>query len=256
MKRVAIVTGASSGLGKVFTRVVCERLTIDEIWMVARREERMQEIAEQLTVPARIFPLDLTDPDSIALLKEAIDEEPVDVRALVNAAGFGKLGTYADLTRQETDDMIALNCRAVVDLTVMALPHMGRGARLIEICSCAGFQPLQGLNVYAATKAFLLHFTRALRWEAAGKGVKITAVCPGWIRTEFMDVARDTKNGATVRHFLLAMKPETVVKWAWAANGLNAAVTTCGPHTFLQRIAAKILPNWLLMAVWEGIRRI
>ena len=256
MKRIAIVTGASSGMGRAFAKRICEIEPPKEIWLIARREERMKALASELPVPARIFALDLTDPGSIEVLKAALEEEQPDVRALINAAGFGKFGTWKDMTRQETDDMIALNCRAAVDLTVTALPHMGKGARLLEICSCAGFQPLQGLNVYAATKAFLLSFTRALRWETAGKGVKITAVCPGWVKTEFMKVARNTKNGGTVRHFPLALRPETVAKWALRENGWNFAVATCAAHTFVQRIAAKILPNCALMACWEGIRRI
>ncbi len=256
MRKIAIVTGASSGLGRAFALRLCKTMALDEIWLIARREERMKELAAHLRVPARIFALDLTEPASIGVLKDALKEENGDVRALVNAAGFGKLGTWRDLTLQETDDMIALNCRAAVDLTVAVLPHMSRGARVLEICSCAGFQPLPGMNVYAATKAFLLHFTRALRWEAAGKGVRITAVCPGWIKTEFMQVAKDTKNGKTVRHFPLALKPETVARWALAENTLNFAVATCGPHTLVQRIAAKFLPNCVIMACWEGIRRI
>ena len=131
---------------------------------------------------------------------------------LVNAAGFGKFGTCAELTLQETCGMIDLNCRAAAALTAAVLPYMGRGSRVLEICSSAAFQPLPGFNVYAATKAFLLRYSRALRWEAAPRGIRVTAVCPGWIRTDFMDVARDTKNGRTVRSFPFAQRPETVAR--------------------------------------------
>ena len=110
--------------------------------------------------------------------------------------------------------MIDLNCRAAAALTAAVLPYMGRGSRVLEICSSAAFQPLPGFNVYAATKAFLLRYSRALRWEAAPRGIRVTAVCPGWIRTDFMDVARDTKNGRTVRSFPFAQRPETVARRA------------------------------------------
>ena len=119
-----------------------------------------------------------------------LERERPDVRVLINSAGFGKFGTYADMTLQETADMVDLNCKTAVALTAAVLPHMGRGGRVLEICSSASFQPLPGFNVYAATKAFLLRYSRALRWEAAPRGIRVTAVCPGWIRTEFMDVAR------------------------------------------------------------------
>ena len=173
---------------------------------------------------------------------------------LVNAAGFGKFGTCADLTLQETCDMIDLNCRAAAALTAAVLPYMGRGSRVLEICSSAAFQPLPGFNVYAATKAFLLRYSRALRWEAAPRGIRVTAVCPGWIRTDFMDVARDTKNGRTVRSFPFAQRPETVARRA-LRNSRLLAVTTCGLPALVQRVASKFLPHCFIMACWEGLRR-
>ena len=103
--------------------------------------------------------------------------------------------------------MIDLNCKAAVNLTEAVLPYMKRGGRVLEICSSAAFQPLPGLNVYAATKAFLLSYSRALRWEVAPRGIRVTAVCPGWIKTEFIDVAKDTQNGRTVRSYPFALKP-------------------------------------------------
>ena len=140
-----------------------------------------------------------------------LKETGADVRVLVNCAGFGKFGTYADMTLQETGDMIDLNCKAAVALTAAAIPHMGRGGRILEICSSAAFQPLPAFNVYAATKAFLLRYSRALRWEVAPRAL------------------RDS-------HVL--------------------AVTTCGLPALVQRVASKFLPHCLIMACWEGLRRI
>ena len=126
---------------------------------------------------------------------------------------------------------------------------------MLEICSSASFQPLPGFNVYAATKAFLLRYSRALRWEAAPRGIRVTAVCPGWIRTEFMDVARDTKNGRTVRCFPFALRPETVARRA-LRDSRWMAVTTCGLPALVQRVASKFLPHCFIMACWEGLRRL
>ena len=206
---IAIVTGASSGLGRSFIRQLDRQGGLDEIWGVARRRERMEELAAQLSTPMRSLALDLTKTESVETLRALLQETGADVRVLVNSAGFGKFGTYGDMTLQETADMIDLNCRAAVALTAAAIPHMSRGARILEICSSAAFQPLPGFNVYAATKAFLLRYSRALRWEVAPRGIKVTAVCPGWIKTEFMQVARDTKNGRTVRSYPFALRPET-----------------------------------------------
>lgn len=253
--KIALVTGASSGLGAAFVRRLDELGGLDEIWGVARREERMRALAEELHTPMRVLPLDLTKPESIENLRALLETKNPEVSVLVNAAGFGKFGTYADMTLQETQDMVDLNCKAAVALTAAVLPHMGRGGRVLEICSSASFQPLPGLNVYAATKAFLLHYSRALRWEAAPRGIRVTAVCPGWIKTEFMSVARDTQNGHTVRHFPFALRPETVARRALRDSHL-LAVTTCGLPALVQRIASKFLPHCFIMACWEGLRRL
>ena len=236
--KIAIVTGASSGLGRAFIRRLDKLGGLDEIWGVARRRERMEELAKELSTPMRSLSLDLTKSESIQALKELLEETGADVRVLVNSAGFGKFGTYADMTFRETEDMIDLNCRAAVSLTAAVIPHMSRGSRILEICSSAAFQPLPGLNVYAATKAFLLHYSRALRWEVAPKGIRVTAVCPG-----------------TVRFFPFTLKPETVARRALRDSHL-LAVTTCGLPALVQRMASKFLPNCFIMACWEGLRRI
>ena len=213
-----------------------------------------EALAAELRTPMRPLALDLTRLESVETLRVLMREEEPEVAVLVNAAWFGKFGTCADLTLQETCDMIDLNCRAAAALTAAVLPYMGRGSRVLEICSSAAFQPLPGFNVYAATKAFLLRYSRALRWEAAPRGIRVTAVCPGWIRTDFMDVARDTKNGRTVRSFPFAQRPETVARRA-LRNSRLLAVTTCGLPALVQRVASKFLPHCFIMACWEGLRR-
>lgn len=252
---IALVTGASSGLGAAFIRRLDQQGGLDEIWGVARREGRMEALASELRTPMRSIALDLTKMESVEALRALLERERPDVRVLINSAGFGKFGTYADMTLQETADMVDLNCKAAVALTAAVLPHMGRGGRVLEICSSASFQPLPGFNVYAATKAFLLRYSRALRWEAAPRGIRVTAVCPGWIRTEFMDVARDTKNGRTVRCFPFALRPETVARRA-LRDSRWMAVTTCGLPALVQRAASKFLPHCFIMACWEGLRRL
>ena len=239
--KIAIVTGASSGLGMAFVRRLDALGGLDEIWGVARRGERMEALAAELRTPMRPLALDLTRLESVETLRVLMREEEPEVAVLVNAAGFGKFGTCAELTLQETCGMIDLNCRAAAALTAAVLPYMRRGSRVLEICSSAAFQPLPGFNVYAATKAFLLRYSRALRWEAAPRGIRVTAVCPGWIRTDFMDVARDTKNGRTVRSFPFAQRPETVARRA-LRNSRLLAVTTCGLPALVQRVASKFLP--------------
>lgn len=255
--RVGIVTGASSGLGRAFAHRLDKTMQLDELWLVARRRGRLEELAGELRGRSRVMELDLALPESADTLARALEEADARVDVLVCAAGFAKYGRAQDLSRRETDDMIAVNCRAAVDVTRVCIPRMEKGSRVLEVCSCAGFQPLPGLNIYAATKAFLLQYTRALRWELAGRGVRVTAVCPFWIKTEFDKVARQTGNPNAVRHLtLLAQRPESVAAWALWMNRAGLAVTTCGPIAFVQRFAAKLLPNCVIMGIWEGLRRI
>ena len=252
--KIAIVTGASSGLGMAFVRRLDALGGLDEIWGVARRGERLEALAAELRTPMRPLALDLTRLESVETLRVLMREEAPEVAVLVNAAGFGKFGTCADLTLQETCDMIDLNCRAAAALTAAVLPYMGRGSRVLEICSSAAFQPLPGFNVYAATKAFLLRYSRALRWEAAPRGIRVTAVCPGWIRTDFMDVARDTKKRAH-REASPSPSGRGPVGPGGPCGTPPVAVTTCGLPALVQRVASKFLPHCFIMACWEGLRR-
>lgn len=254
--RIAIVTGASSGLGRAYARQLDRIMKLDEIWLIARREERLQAVAGELGCKGRVLAMDLKRRESTEILEAMLAEEKPELAALVCAAGFGKFGRGEDMTAQETEDMVALNCRAAVEVTRVCLPYLERGSRVLEIASCAAFQPLPGMNLYAATKAFLLRYTQALRWELKGRGVKVTAVCPFWIRTEFMDVARDTANPNAVRHTPFAMRPEAVAAWSLTMNGLDVGTVTCGPIPFVMEVGSKVLPACVPMALWDKLRKL
>lgn len=144
--------------------------------------------------------------------------------------------------------MIDLNCRGLVDMTHAALPYMGRGAHIVQVASAAAFVPLPHMNVYAATKAFVLRYTRALRWELHGTGITATALCPTWVKTGFEKVARESGGGSDVHHLLGAQKASTVVSRALRANRLHMAVATASPQSCALRIIGKVVPNCISMA--------
>lgn len=252
---IAIVTGASSGLGREFVRQIAADKGIGEIWLIARREERLLKLAEEIDTPARVLPMDLTREESMRRLRFLLRRERPRIKVLINAAGFGKIGSYKAVSRRDADDMIALNCRAAVDVTLLSLPYMRKGARILEICSTSAFQPLPDFNIYAATKAFLLHFSRALRWELMGRGIKVTAVCPYWVReTEFIPNA-DTGSHA-VKHFPMAGYPGMVARRALRDSALGAGVSTPGLVSAVHRVLAKVVPEEVMIAGWELIRRL
>jgi short-subunit dehydrogenase len=256
MSKIAIVTGASSGLGEEFIKNLGNE-DIDEIWAIARRRERLEALANISSVPVRPVPMDLTDKENISRLSEMLSDEKPEIHILINAAGFGKIGLTEDIGRDSLDKMIDLNCRAAVDVTLLCIPYMPKGSRILEICSTAAFQPFQFLNVYAASKAFLYRFSRALYIELRPKKISVTAVCPYWIRdTEFIPTARSGGNNTAIRHFPLSSKKKSVARIALNDSRLRLPVSTPGIMCTLHRIAAKFIPSCLMCLIWSGLRKI
>jgi short-subunit dehydrogenase len=253
---IAVVTGASSGLGQEFIRRL-DAEKFDEIWAVARRKERLEALGKEIATRLRVLPYDLTDRKSFRELSALLAAEKPCVRVLINAAGFGKIGSWSDISLDDCDNMIDLNCRAAVDMTQIMLPYLPRGGRILQICSTAAFQPFQFLNVYAATKSFLYRYSRALRLELLPRGVKVTAVCPYWIKdTEFIATAKKTGNSSYVRSFPLASRTGLVAALALNDSSLGFAVSTPGLICTLHRIVAKFIPGEVMMGLWELIRRL
>lgn len=190
---IALVTGASSGIGAAIAREFASRG--HAVALVARREDRLRSLARELKaehgVAAEPIACDLGDPAERDRLADYLAELGRSVEVLVNNAGFGSRGRFASNDRERMTGMVRLNVEAVVDLTARFLPGMaerGRGA-VINVASVAAFQPLPGGATYAATKSFVLSFSEALHTEQRGSGVTVTAVCPGPVKTEFTEVA-------------------------------------------------------------------
>lgn len=254
---IAIVTGASSGLGLEYVRQISARSELDEIWVLARREERLQQISAMVSTPLRSMALDLTKEQDIEKLRQALKSESPNVNLLVNNAGFGKMGDYSQISQQDVRDLIDLNCRASVEVTNSVLPYMQKGSSILIISSSSAFQPLPGLNVYAASKAFLLSYSRGLRFELFEREINVTAVCPYWIKdTEFIPIAKHSRNSSAVRNFPFAGTKRNVVCHSLFDASLGLAVSTPGLVSTIQRVACKILPNCVTIGIWELIRRI
>ena len=258
--KIAVITGASSGLGKEYVKELGRTETgIEEIWAIARRKDRLQELSALSGIPVRALSCDLVEKSSIDELSKLMSEEKPEIRILINAAGFGKIGSSVDIGLEETDRMIDLNCRATVDMTYICIPYMSAGSRIMQICSTSGFQPFQYLNVYAASKAFLYRFSRALRVELFSAGIKVTAVCPYWIKdTEFIPFAENAGAGRKkkIRHYPLSSSVHSVAVHSLLDSRLGLAVSTPGIMCTIHRIAAKVIPAELMMGIWAVLRRI
>jgi len=247
----AIVTGASSGIGKEFAKGLVKR-GINEIWLVARREDRLISLGEELGIKYKVIAADLCKSEGIDLLKNALKEEKPSVKYLVNAAGFGDFGAFDEMSEEDTARMIDLNAKALTLITHFTLPFMERGGRIVQLGSGSAFTPLPYFNVYAATKAYVVHYTKALNYELKKYGVRATCFCPGWVHTEFIDKA--TAEGGKTQPDPKKLRPllncEKVVTKALRAMDKGKAVFRTGIFTKLQHILYKLVPTALLSRSW------
>ncbi len=251
--KIALITGASSGLGREFVRQLALQ-SLDEIWVIARRTERLEALQKEVSVRLRILAYDLTKSESLASVRALLEAYHPKVKFLVNAAGFGKFGSCQQLLKQDQQDMMRLNMEAVVCLSQAVLPYMPRGARIINMASMAAFQPLPYFSLYAATKAFVLSYSRALHVELKPRHISVTAVCPGFVDTEFIGVARHTKRPDGCTHYRPLYRSQDVVRRALIDSYRRRDISVYGINTNIKRFLAKISPQPLTNAVWMWLR--
>lgn len=243
--KIAVVTGASSGLGREFARQISARYSkFDEIWLIARRTERLEEIADEIKLTSRVISLDLSSNDELMALKELLEENAPDIKLLVNCAGYGKSGSFDELGYDEQLGMIDINCRALTAVTKLCLPYISSNSRIIELASAAAFMPQPDFAVYAATKSYVLSFSKAINKELKPKKITVTAVCPGPVDTEFFDIAG--KNVKPLKRMVMA-KPENVVEQAIKDAALGNELSIYGRTMKLAHVAGRFLPHRLLM---------
>lgn len=247
-KKIAIVTGASSGMGREFVRQIDRHTkTLDEIWVVARRKDRLQELQVEIAnISVRILEMDLCQGADLNELADLLEKETPAVRILVNAAGVGRAGYFHELSRKEAEQMVDVNDRALVAVTHIVLPYMTRPGHIIQMASSSAFLPQKEFAVYAASKAFVLSFSRALYAELKEKGIVVTAVCPGPVDTEFLDICNEGRDEKQLKQ-LVTVTPEPVVAKALRDAKAGRELSVYGMPMKAIRLAAKFLPHSLLL---------
>ena len=250
MKQIAIITGASSGIGKRFAETVSTAGNFDEVWVIARGIERLEALKETVPFPIRAIALDLSDKASYATFENLLTEEKPSVRLLVNASGFGKFCATLDAPLDVNLNMVDLNCEAIVALCQLTIPYMEKGAKIINIASVAAFQPIPYINVYGATKAFVLSYSRALNREMKRRGISVTAVCPFWTKTEFFNRAVAAEKDPIVKKYVAMYEPDQIVRRAWRDMKKGKDVSMYGFIARAQTLLTKILPHKIVMSVW------
>lgn len=251
MKRIAIVTGASSGIGKAFfLSLKTKAPALEEIWVIARSADKLQALTELTETPLRVFPLDLSDTNAIKTLQKELEKETPSIEYLICASGFGRFNAVEDDDLAVLENMIDLNCRSVVSLTKTCAPYMAQGGTMILIASVAAFQPIPYIATYAASKAFVLSYGRALNKELRKKrGARCLCVCPFWTKTAFFDRAKS--DNSIVKKYAVMYRPEQIVNRAWKdLKKKNRDVSVCGAYTRGQALLVKLLPHRLVMRIW------
>ena len=248
---IAIVTGASSGMGREFVLQLSEYVDVDEIWIIARRGEALESLKREVFVPVRPLPLDLCESASFDAIQTLLEAEKPSIKLLVNAAGFGKFGAYHKVSLRDESRMIDLNCKALVLMTRLCIPYMEAGSHILQLDSLSAFQPVPYITTYGATKSFVLSYSRAMNRELKSKGIRMMAMNPAWVKTEFFDRAFQTNGDGELQYFNYIYEAKDCV-----ATGLKDLYRSKKDYSIhglpvkLQVLGVKLLPHSLVMNTW------
>lgn len=246
--KIAIVTGASSGMGRDFARLLDDE-KLDEIWAIALDSDGLDELELLLQTKVRKLAIDLTKPKNIKMIADLIEQEHPNIKWLINAAGFGKFNSWQKIKTETSLNMIDLNCKAMVAITDMCIPHMKKDSKIVDFSSVAGFQPVPYCNIYAATKAFVLSYARSLSYELASRGISVTCVCPYWTKTNFFERAVDETN-RVVKKYVVMYDPKKVTEKAFKDSKKGKKLSIFGFVSKAQVFFTKMLPASAVCKIW------
>ncbi len=249
--KIAVITGASSGMGKEFVLQLEKHILVDEIWVIARRLNILESLQNEITTKIRPIQLDLTNSSSFDLYKELLEDEKPEVLLLVNAAGYGRFADFDDFPLEDDLRMIDLNVKALVAMTRLTIPYMSKGSNIIEVDSLSAFQPVPYINTYAATKSFVLSYSRGLNVEVKAKyGIRVMALCPYWVKSEFFSHAYES-GSSRVQNFNYLYEAKDVVSGAYRdCYKTKKDVSIYGKYPKLQVFLVKHLSTKTVMKTW------
>lgn len=248
-RNIAIITGASSGLGKEFVKLIVNKNAFDEIWAVARNKNNLNLLVSKFGNKIKPYSVDLSDIESIKVFAKEIEREDVNICMLINNAGFAKFGKYDDISVDESVNMVNLNVNGVIAMTLFCVPYMKKGSYIMNVSSQASFQPLPYMNIYGSTKAFVKNYSQALNVELKEKNIHVMALCSGWLTTNLFDRA-NIGSTKTVKNFYGIKTPDIIAKKALNDLVMKKDISICGIYGNLCYNIAKFMPEKIMMKIW------
>ncbi len=245
--RIAVITGASAGIGREFVYAVDREMEFDEIWVIARRRDRLEELAGKCRSRIRPLTLDLSEERAVEEYAALLAQEKPELGLLINAAGCGVFGPFAEKDLQRQLSSARLNALALTAMCHVSLPYMGPGAAIVNMGSNSAWQPVPYQAVYGASKSYVLSLSRALGRELRPRGVHVMCVCPGWIKTEFQQHAQ---HDAYIRYVDRWYGPDEVAAQAMADLKKKKTVSILGSPVRRQVALVKHLPVQWVMDIW------
>lgn len=248
-KNVILITGASSGIGLEFVHQIDAHFSnIDEIWLISRSRERLKEIGKTARHKTRILAMDITKEAQLERLADTLEEQQAVVRMLINCAGYGFMGDFDNMETEGQLGMIRLNCEALTHVTHRCLPYMHKNSRIIQLASSAAFIPQPGFAVYAATKSYVLSFSRAIGEELKSRGIYVTSVCPGPVDTPFFDIAERNGTTLSIKKYTMVDTAQVVEK-ALRDSYLKRPKSVCSLPIQAFEVLAKCVPHQALLQI-------
>ena len=245
--KIAVITGASSGIGREFVYAIDREEQIDELWVIARRKDRLEELQEKCSHPVRPVALDLSEDAGIAEYRGLLQAEQPEIHLLVNAAGFGVFGPFAESDLEKVLKSARLNALSLTAMCHISLPYMKNGDSIINMGSNSSWQPVPYQTVYGASKSYVLNFSRALGRELKARDIHVMCVCPGWIKTEFQQVAEHDRY---IRYVDRWYGPDEVAAQAMKDLKRKKTVSILGRPVRRQVRLVKFMPVKTVMDIW------
>ncbi len=254
MKKIAIITGATGGIGTGFVRECSKMSEIDEIWAIGRNRKKLDRL-EEISSKVIGIEADLCI-DGVGIIKSKLADsnakEKIEVHILVNDAGVAYMGEFGKMSTEEVGRFCKINCGAPSEIILITLPYMHEGSKILNISSASSFQPNPYLTMYSASKAFLTSFSRALGMELRKKGITVTAVCPYWVDTDMLP--RTGKDGKRIKYPGL-ISADKVVKKALNDSRRGRDMSVPGFFANYFRFYSKIMPTGIVMKQWISMIR-